>query len=84
MTICLLPFDNTMLSPASSRKLRARLPHGYAAEVARRMKGEYTPKYIYMVANGLRNNDQIVAELLRLIQDRKEIANQLQKAIDEL
>lgn len=65
-----------------SKKLRKHLPRGYAQMVAKKLK--FSIPYVYMVANGTRNNEKIMDELFKLAISYKQSQMRIKRNIKQL
>lgn len=86
LAIRLWPLNNTDMAqdPHTLEKLRLSLPRGYRQEIARRLNSRFSIEHIRLVVNGQRNNDEILAELLKYAKEEKVKAENMRRAIEQL
>lgn len=61
--------------------LRGKLPWGYQRTVVERLNHKYSQPYVHQVAYGKRQNEEILAELLKLAEEAKQKRSSLEEHI---
>ncbi len=70
-------------TPEQREGLKSRLPSNYRMVVRDRLNQRYSTSYIYMVLMGTRDNDEVLAELVRLAEERKQLQQRLSDVVSE-